>query len=96
MTNFVPSVPLWIWVGLQFVGISSAWIARLSEGSAHQTRCQWLFLISLFLIGLATIAALWQRPGYWLGLAITLASMILVAICDFRRHRHSIFTLSEF
>lgn len=96
MTNIEPTLPLWVWVCLQLVGIGSAWLARLSEGSAHQTRCQWLFMISLFLIGLATMAALWQRPGYWLGLAITLSSMILVAICDFRRHGHSIFTLSEF
>ncbi len=89
--NLDASAGLWVLSTLQIWGIASAWLARISEGSVHQTLCQRLFFLSLLLMGAATIASLALQPMYWLGSGVTLAMMILVVICDFRRSKASEF-----
>jgi len=63
----------------------SAWLARLSEGSARQAACQRFFLACLLLVGLGTIASLALVPTYWVASGTTLSLMVLAATCDFRR-----------
>jgi hypothetical protein len=78
---------MWILASLQLVGLASALFARLSEGSSGQSAGQWLFLVSLGLVGLGTMGALSMGPGYWLSSAATLSLMIVTATCDFSRCR---------
>jgi hypothetical protein len=97
MANLNPSTQLWIMGGIQVLGFVSAWLARLSEGSGHQTKCQRLFLLSLILMGgLTMAAAAGLQPTYWLAPAFTLALMILVVICDFRNCDRSTSRVSGF
>jgi hypothetical protein len=86
MANLNPSTQLWVLGSVQFLGFVSAWLARLSVGSGHQTACQRFFLLSLILMGGMTMAAAaGLQPPYWIAPAFTLALMILVVICDFRQ-----------
>ncbi len=85
--EFNPAAGTWIVSALQIWGIASAALARLSEGSAHQTLCQRLFFLSLFLMGAATIGSLALPPTSWLVSGFIFTAMILVAICDFRRSK---------
>jgi len=88
MATLQPSISLWVLASVQLLGIASAWLARFSEGSKHQTRCQRLFMLCLFAMGSLTMAAaIGLQPPYWLAPAATLALMILVAICDFSHSR---------
>ena len=79
------SSAFWFLAAVQLVGLASAWLARLSEGSCHQTDCQCLFLGCLGMVGVATVTALWMGPGWWLGSGATLSVMVVTATCDFRR-----------
>jgi hypothetical protein len=74
---------IWIIAVVQVLGLASAWLARLSEGSRRQTSCQWLFFACLMLVGAATIVALHFGPGFWLTAGGTLSVMVLGATCDF-------------
>ena len=74
---------------VQILGMASAWLARLSEGSAHQCRCQRLFFFSLVIVGAATMAALRFSPICWLVSAVTFTLMIMVVVCDFSRSRRA-------
>ncbi|HEX4000272.1 MAG TPA: hypothetical protein VHX65_17100 [Pirellulales bacterium] len=87
---------LWILGGVQLLGITSAWTARLSEGSVHQAMCQRFFFLGLVLMGLATMVTAAARPGMLLTSATTLAVSLLVVICDFKHAERSAWTLSEF
>ncbi len=74
----------WAFVLLQLLGILTAWFARITEGSSVQALFQWVFLLSLLLIGVATMWA-WQSGGaYWLLSCATLGAMTLAAVCDFQ------------
>jgi hypothetical protein len=79
-TSFV----LWIFGILQFVGLLSAWLARLSEGSRSQSSCQWLFLSCMALVSLTTMVSLAYDTRYWLASGSTLSVMVLAVIWDFR------------
>ncbi len=97
MANLNPSTQFWILGGVQIFGFVSAWLARLSEGSGHQAKCQGLFLLGLVLMGALTMAAAaGLQPTYWLAPAFTLAVMILVVICDFRNADRSTTRASGF
>lgn len=87
---------LWILGGVQLLGMTSAWMARLSEGSVHQALCQRVFFIGLVLMGLATMVNVATRPGMWLMSAVTLSVSLLVVICDFGHAKRSAWNLSEF
>ena len=69
---------------VQFCGLASAWLARLHEGSCRQRAAQCVFLVSLALMGLTTMASLVLDTRYWLTSGATLAVMVLAAIWDFR------------
>jgi hypothetical protein len=82
---------LWAFGAVQALGLAAAWLARVSEGSALQTWSQRLFLISLLLIGSATVVAPAIGGGYWLISSATLGLMVVIAVCDFR-HRERAFS----
>lgn len=92
MNGINPSTVLWLFVAAQLLGVSSAWLARLSEGRRHQVLCQWMFFGVLPLVGVANMVALAVGPGYWLACSATLAFMVLTVTCDFRgsRSRHMV------
>jgi hypothetical protein len=71
-------------VGVLLLGLVSAAVARLSEGSRCQGPGQWTFLAFLALVGGVTVGAIAQGSGYWLPSGATLSVMVLGAVCDFR------------
>ncbi len=85
MAYLEPSFLVWSLGVIQILGLASAWLARLSEGSAGQASCQRLFFACLALVALTTMAsiALSPTPKYWLASGATLSVMILAAIWDF-------------
>ena len=74
---------LWILVGIQLLGLLTAWLTRITEGSWCQSWCQWAFFACLGLVGVATVVSIGLGPGCWLPSGATLSSMVLAAICDF-------------
>ena len=87
MNGFDSTGGLWLLVAAQCFGVLSAGAARLSEGSAWQGASQWVFLLALPLVGLATSVALMVGPGVWVACAASLAVMALTATCDLRRRQ---------
>jgi len=80
------SFSAWLIGSIQVVGLVSAWLARMSEGSPSQAWCQRLFFGSLLLVGFMTLAVVALGTRYWLFPGATLATMILAAVWDFRVH----------
>ena len=89
MNGFDSPAVLWLLVAAQLIGVSSAWLARLSEGSAHQTMSHCMFFGVLPLMGAATMVAFAVGPGCWLACSTSLAFMVLTVTCDFRSGRES-------
>jgi hypothetical protein len=83
-----PSV-LWLLAAAQLCGLSSAWLARLSEGSRCQALSQLAFFVVLPLMGATTAISLAAGSGFWIICAITLTVMVLTVTCDFRRGREA-------
>ncbi len=67
---------------IQLAGLSSAWLARASEGSWCQNSCQWLFVACLSAVGLATIVSLQFGAGLWVFSGTTLSVMVVAATYD--------------
>jgi len=84
MNGFESTTALWLLVAAQCFGVLSAAAARLSEGSPCQAASQWVFLVALPLVGVATVVALMVGPGIWVACAASLAVMVLTATCDLR------------
>lgn len=74
---------------VQVLGMATAWLARLSQGSAHQRRCQRLFFISLIAVGGATMMSLRLNPVCWLISAVIFTLTIMIVVCDFSRGRRT-------
>jgi len=89
------SVILPLLVVIQLLGLFSAWIARLSEGSSRQTAAQRLFFVSLGLVGVATLVSLGLGPGAWLSSAVVLSVMVVGTVCDFRPSGHAAWGLKS-
>jgi hypothetical protein len=89
MNGFDYPTCLWLLIAAQCVGVSSAWAARLSEGSPHQAIGQCAFFAILPLMGVATMVAFAIGPGCWLACSATLAFMVLTVTCDFRGSREA-------
>ncbi len=87
MNGFDSYTVLWLFIGAQVIGVSSAWLARISEGSPRQHVSQWLFFGILSLMGVITMLALALGPGCWIASSTTFAVMVLTVTCDFR-HGH--------
>lgn len=77
-----PLVATWCLVVIQVLGLACAAFARLGEGSVHQTALQRLFVMSMVLVGLSTVAATLVGPVACLVSGTTLAMMMLAATYD--------------
>ena len=77
----------WVFAAVQVVGLTSAWVARLSAGTRGQTSCHGFFLACMAIVGGAAIVSLGLGPSCWLVSSITLSLMILTVTCDFSRSR---------
>ena len=75
----------WMIIAAQILGLASAWVARSSEGSRHQTVCQRLFLAVLLLVGVSTVMALAAGSGYWISCSATLSLMVVGTTGEFSR-----------
>jgi hypothetical protein len=81
------SAVIWGFGMVQVLGWSGGLLARLSMRSRHQTLCHVFFFLTLVIVGISTSLSLLLGARCWLLSATTLAGMILLAICDFDRHR---------
>lgn len=82
MEDLYPSIVLWTVIGVQTLGIFSAFLSRLGEGSSGEGRCQCFFIFCLALMGVTTITAMSLGPGAWLTCGVTLSIMVLIALYD--------------
>ena len=78
-----------ILVTLQVLGLASAAVARISIGSRHQGKFQWVFLSCLGLVGMSMVISLGVAPGLWIGSGAILAVMALATTCEFGRSRRA-------
>jgi len=85
MHKIEPITLVWVLASIQLLGLASAWLARIAQGSRGQTASQWLFLCCLGLVGLSTAAAVTIDSMLWLVCGATLALMVLAAVADFGR-----------
>jgi hypothetical protein len=85
MATLEASIICCLFGAVELLGLTVAWLTRLSQGSRGQTSCQCLFFGSLALVGGATIVAFGLGPSYWLASGATLAFMVLTVTCDFSR-----------
>jgi len=76
----------WAMGSVQVIGLLSAWLSRLNEGSSRQAWCHLLFFTCLALLGFATMAFVALGARHWLGSGTTLSVMVLAAVWDFRTH----------
>ena len=81
------SAAIWLFALVQLLGWTGGLLARVSTRSRHQTACYSIFLLALVIVGISTSLSLALGAKCWLLSATTLAGMILLAICDFDRHR---------
>ena len=70
---------------VQALGLTSAWLARLSLGSRCQVACHGFFFVCLTLVGAATLLAFGLAPECWLPAGFTLSLMVVAVTCDFNR-----------
>lgn len=84
MVYLQPSFLIWGLALIQIVGLASAWLARMSEGSRSQVSCHRVFFCCLAMMGLTTMIALAVTPKYWLTSGTTLSLMVISAVWDFR------------
>jgi formate hydrogenlyase subunit 3/multisubunit Na+/H+ antiporter MnhD subunit len=73
----------WIAAAIEILGLASAMLVRLTEGSPSQAACQAIFFAVMLLVGVASLAALSAGLGHWFVLGSTLAVMVLMATLDF-------------
>ena len=73
---------VWLSITIQVVGILATILARLGEGSDWQTCCQRLFIVSLAMVGLATVVAAGWLHGFYTLSGVTLSVMIVSAVFD--------------
>ena len=87
MPEFGPSTASWCLAGIQVMGLTSGWLARIGENSPLQNSSQWLFYLCLALVGMATIGTWMFSPHACLGTSATLCVMVLTATWDFSSGR---------
>jgi hypothetical protein len=80
------ALAIYVLGAVQGLGLISAAMARLGEGSDWQPATQHLFIVCLALVGMETMLALaLGLVGYWLPSAATFSVMVIAATCDFSR-----------
>lgn len=74
----------WMFVAVQILGFSSAWITRVCLGTAMERYGHQLFLGALALIGCATFLSFMNGSGLWLLSGLNMATMVIMAVVDGR------------
>jgi hypothetical protein len=69
---------------IQLMGLASAGMVRLTQGSCRQAWSQSLFLVALALVGIGAVAGLALGRGWCLTSGATLSVMVLTATTDLR------------
>ena len=77
-----PASLFWCLAAVHVLGLLSACLTRLSEGSLGQARFQRVFVCCLALTGLATMASLALGPNTCVVSGATMAVMVLTATWD--------------
>src|SRR5690606_16808426 len=85
MSGLETPAVVWLLATIQLLGLISAWMVRLSEGSRRQVACQWVFVGTLALAGAVAMVSVALEPGYWLASGTSLSIMVLAATCDCRK-----------
>ena len=83
MLSLEPTLLIYGLAIVQVIGLASACLARIGEGSIRQTSCQRLFFGCMALVGVATVLAMHVGPGACVFSGATLAVMVLTATWDF-------------
>jgi hypothetical protein len=86
--------PILGFLTLYFCAIGCAWGTRVAIGSRFELAFQFLFLLAMTIVGIATWLSRSEQIGLIVPSGMTLAAMVLLAIGDFRRphelaHRES-------
>ena len=89
MAHFEGSAVFWVLAAAQLLGIASACLTRLTEGSVCQAVCQKAFVALLALVGVGTMMSITIGPGQWLLSGATLSVMILTVVWDFSGSRRA-------
>lgn len=76
---------VYLLAALHVIGLLSAWMVRVSEGSSRQIPCQCLFLAWLCLAGTVAMVCAGLGPGYWLASGTSVSLMVVCATCEFRK-----------
>jgi hypothetical protein len=95
MTGSETPAITWLLSTLLVLGLGSACLTRLGEGSPRQPVYQRVFCGFLVLVAAATIVMLGLGPAGWLPSGGTLALMVLMAISDFSEHRQTCLAVSR-
>ena len=82
-------VVIGLFAAMQILGIVSACVARLCDGTPREIVGQRFFLLVMLLMGIATLASLAVSPDYWLACSATLAVMVLTVVYNFHGGRES-------
>jgi hypothetical protein len=69
------------------LGWAGGLLARCGMHSRHQGICHVLFFCMLLVVGVSTWLSFFLGARCWLVSAVTLAGMVLLAICDFDHRR---------
>jgi len=82
MIDLLRTYSAWGLGAILVLGLLSAWMTRLSEGSRFWHRS---FFVCLLFVGLATIASSELGAACWISSGTTFSLMVLTATCDFGR-----------
>lgn len=78
--------PVFCCIGaVQLLGVAAATLARLTEGTRHETCGQCLCLAALAVVGISCGMAIPFGPHAATGSATALAAMTLITVADFPR-----------
>lgn len=72
------------WLGIHLVGLVAAWTVQMQAGYRYEVLAQGCFFLCLVIISLATLVGKICCFEAWQLSAATLATMIVLAVIDFR------------
>jgi hypothetical protein len=87
MQEFGPGPGVHFFAFLQVMGLVSALLARISQGSSLEAGYQRVFFLLLASVGAATIVAVQIAPFICITSCATLSVMVLATVWDFRPKR---------
>ncbi|MCG8448054.1 MAG: hypothetical protein MI725_00555 [Pirellulales bacterium] len=75
------------WIAIHLVSLTAAWGVRMNSGSRFEVLTHACFFICLLAVSLTTLVGHVCRFEMWHLSAATLATMIVLAVVDFRLDR---------